>query len=161
MGKNSSQQLGSKSKIIKQERKRYPISCHSKPGKLCCKQMRHTNKCSSTATKRTCNIYSKFNWKSSYLFYLMEWILCKRPYTDKSETAFNIRLNNHHNDPYKPKSQKQNNLLDYLVIICQKLLLLYIIVNFRPILWPWSHSSYKWVSTNLWCYFVKICYIKN
>ena len=46
-------------------------------------------------------------------------------------------------------------------IIYQKLLVLYIIVSFRPILWPWSHNSYKWVSTKLWCYYVKICYIKN
>ena len=29
------------------------------------------------------------------------------------------------------------------VIKCQKLLLLHIIVSFRPILWPESHNSYK------------------
>ena len=31
----------------------------------------------------------------------MECTLCKRQYTDKSETAFNIKLNNHRNDVHK------------------------------------------------------------
>ena len=46
------------------------------------------------------------------------------------------------------------------ITIYQKLLLFYIIVSLRPILWPWSDNSYKWVSTKL-CSYIKICHIKN
>ena len=34
-------------------------------------------------------------------------------------------------------------------------------VIFQSILWPWSHNSYKWVSTKLWCYYLQICYVEN
>ena len=75
--------------------------CHSKIGNLCCKQVKHTNTFPSTVTKRTYNICNKLNCKSSYLIYLMECTLCKRQYTGKSETTFNIRSNNHRKDVYK------------------------------------------------------------
>ena len=88
-------------KVILSNRKGYSIPCHSKTGNLCCKQVKHTNTFSSTVTKRTSNIYNKLNCKSCYLIYLMECTLCKWQYTGKSETAFNIRLNNHCEDLHK------------------------------------------------------------
>ena len=90
-------------KVILSNRKVYPIPCHRTPktGNLCCKQVKHTSKFSSTVTKRTYNIYNKLNCKSSYLVYLMECTLCKRQYASKSETTFNIRLNNHRKDVHK------------------------------------------------------------
>ena len=101
--------------VILSNRKEYPIPCHSKTGYLCCKQVKHSNKFSSTVTKSTYNISNKLNCKSSYLIYLMECTLCKWQYTGKSEIEFNIRLNNHRKDVYKPTCQKQTNILDYLV----------------------------------------------
>ena len=47
--------------------------------------------------------------------------------------------------------QKDDRLLNI-----KNFFLLYIIVSIRPILWPWSHNSYKWVSTKFQCYFIKI-----
>ena len=63
--------------------------------------MKHTDTFSSIVTKSTYNIYNKLKCKSSYLIYLMECTLRKQNYTGKSETVFNIRLNNHRNDLFK------------------------------------------------------------
>ena len=57
-------------KVILSNRKGYSIICHSKTRNLCRNQIKHTNRISSTVTKRTYNIYSKLNCKSSYLIYL-------------------------------------------------------------------------------------------
>ena len=88
-------------KAILSNRKGYSIPCHSKSENLCCKQVKHTNTFSSTVTKTTFNIYNKLNYKSSCLIYLMEYTLCKRQYTNKSETTFNITLNDHRKDGHK------------------------------------------------------------
>ena len=71
-------------KVRLSNRKGYSIPCHSKTRILCCKQVRHTN--SSAVTTRTYNIYNTLKCKNSYFIYLMECTLCKRQYTDKSET---------------------------------------------------------------------------
>ena len=102
-------------KVKLSNRKGYSTPCHSKTGNLCCKQVRHTNTFSSTVTKRRYNIYNKLNCKSSYLIYLMKFKLCKRQYTGKSETEFNIKLNNHRNDVYKinaPEDRATDQHLD-------------------------------------------------
>ena len=52
--------------------------------------------------------------------------------------------------------QKDDRLLNI-----KNFFLLYIIVSIRPILWPWSHNSYKWVSTKFQCYFIKIATSKS
>ena len=88
-------------KAILSNRKGYSIPCHLKSENLCCKQVKYTNTFSSTVTKRTFNIYNKLNYKSSCLIYLMEYKLCKRQYTNKSETTFNITLNDHRKDGHK------------------------------------------------------------
>ena len=95
-------------KVKLSNRKGYSIPCNSKTGNLCYKQVKHTNTFSSTVTKRTYIMYNKLNRKSSYLVYLMECTLCKRQYTGKSETVFNIRLNNDHNDVYKTNTPGAN-----------------------------------------------------
>ena len=43
----------------------------------------------------------------------------------------------------------------------QKLLLLYIIVSFRSIIWAWSHNSYKRVSTKFRCSNIKMWYLEE
>ena len=40
-------------------------------------------------------IYHWINCKSSFVIYLLEWYICSIQYAGKSETPFNIRLNNH------------------------------------------------------------------
>ena len=52
----------------------------------------------STVTQKTFKIYNKLNCKSRYLIYLMEFVVCSKQYSGKSETAFNLRLNNHRKD---------------------------------------------------------------
>ena len=44
-----------------------------------------------------------------------------------------------------------------MIIKYQKLLLLFIFLSFRPILWPWSHNIYKQVSAKFRCYYFEIC----
>ena len=47
----------------------------------------------------------------------------------------------------------------FIIVKYQKLSLFYIIVSFRPILWPWAHKSYKWKSTKLWCHYKDLYYV--
>ena len=93
-------------KIIVSNQKEYSIHFQSKTGNLCFEQVEHTTSFSSTVTKRTYNIYIKLICKSSYLIYLMECTQCKWQYMGKSETTFNIRLNNHCQDIYKTNTRK-------------------------------------------------------
>ena len=58
----------------------------------------------SQQTKRTFNIFHKLTCKSQYAMYLTECILCKIQYVGKSETPFNLRLNNHRKDVNNPKA---------------------------------------------------------
>ena len=39
-------------------------------------------------------IYHKVNWKSSFIIYLLECYICNIHYIGKSDTPFNIRINN-------------------------------------------------------------------
>ena len=50
------------------------------------------------------NISFNLNYKSEYVIYLLECILCKIQHVGKAETAFNVRLNNHRKDTKKPNS---------------------------------------------------------
>ena len=43
---------------------------------------------------------------SNYVIYLLECIMCKIQYVGKSETSFNIRLNNHRKDIKKTKRHR-------------------------------------------------------
>ena len=53
------------------------------------------NKFKSNQTKKTFKIYHGVNCKSSFVIYLLECYICNIQYDSKSETPFNIRLNNH------------------------------------------------------------------
>ena len=44
------------------------------------------------------------NSKSQWIIYLLEYILCNIQHIGKSETSFNIRLNNHRKDVSNPKA---------------------------------------------------------
>lgn len=43
-------------------------------------------------------IFHNTNCASSYVTFLMEYILCNKQYVDKFETGFNIRMSNHQKD---------------------------------------------------------------
>ena len=71
--------------------------CFSNKG-LCCNHVENTTSFQSSQTKETFNIYHHVNCKSKYVIYLLQCTLCKCQYIGKSETPFNIRLNNHRKD---------------------------------------------------------------
>ena len=71
---------------------------NSKLNDLCCTQVELTNSFRSTVTYKTFKIYNKLSCKSKYLIYLMEFVLCNKQYRSKSETTFNLRLENHWKD---------------------------------------------------------------
>ena len=56
----------------------------------------------SNQTKRIFCIYHNLSCKSKYVIYLLECTKCKIQYVGKAETEFNIRLNNHRKDVWKP-----------------------------------------------------------
>ena len=72
--------------------------CYSRKNSLCCKQVIKTSEFTSQITKENFQIYHELNCKSKLLIYLMECVICKKQYIGKSETSFNIRLNNHRSD---------------------------------------------------------------
>ena len=80
------------------------VPCNSTRPSLCSTQVLNTQTLMSQQTKRTFNIFHKLTCKSQYVIYLMECILCKIQYVGKSETPFNLRLNNHRKDVDNPKA---------------------------------------------------------
>lgn len=78
--------------------------CFSNTKNSCCKQVVHTKTFTSNITNETYKIFHKLNCRSKYLIYLLECRQCKIQYIGKSETPFNIRLNNHRKDVKKPNS---------------------------------------------------------
>ena len=72
-------------------------NCYSKPSK---KYMLHTSAIKKhlqkyRVTHKAFKIYNKLNCKSKYLVFLMECVFCNKQDTGKSETTFNLSLNNH------------------------------------------------------------------
>ena len=71
---------------------------------LCCQQVLKTTTFTSTQTRETFTIFHQVTCHSNYVIYLLECIMCKIQYVGKSETSFNIRLNNHRKDIKKPNT---------------------------------------------------------
>ena len=74
------------------------VPCSSTRPSLCCTEVLNTQTSMSQQTKRTFNIFYKLACNCQYVIYLMECILYKIQYVGKSETPFNLRLNNHRKD---------------------------------------------------------------
>ena len=85
------------------------VPCSSTRPSLCCTQVLNKKTFMSQQTKRMFNIFHKLTCKSQYVIYLMECILCKIQYVGKSETSFNLRLNNHKKDVCNPKAIPVSN----------------------------------------------------
>ena len=101
--KNLKELMGS-NKIEKNKTRKRQIQ-KLKPGKcspfltniksFCCKQVRKTTSFKSQQTKKMHKIFHNINCASSYVIYLIEFILCSKQYVGKAETSFDIRLHNH------------------------------------------------------------------
>ena len=77
-------------------------SCSVKNRTLCCKQLISSSIFKSQQTNKSYTIFLEFNCSSAYDISLIEYILCKKQGVGKSETSFNIRLNDHRKDVKKP-----------------------------------------------------------
>ena len=73
-------------------------ACPSRSDCQCCKQLIETRTFSSHITKETYGIRHNLDCKSSKVIYLLDCQKCGAQYVGKSETLFNIRLNNHRKD---------------------------------------------------------------
>ena len=76
---------------------------------LCSQQVLKTATSSSTRTRETFTIFHQVTSHSNYVIYLLECIMCKIRYVGKSETSFNIRLNNHSKDIKKTKRHRSTS----------------------------------------------------
>ena len=76
----------------------YCRPCITRRDNICCQQVLKTNTFTSYRTGETFKIFHQLNCKSSHLIYLLQCRICQLQYVGKSETSFNIRLNNHRKD---------------------------------------------------------------
>ena len=89
---------GKLQRLSKKKKIGFFTKCFSKSRNLCCKQVLHMQSFKSSVTQETYNYFHDLNCKSKLLIYLMECKICGIQYIGKSETEFNIRLNNHCKD---------------------------------------------------------------
>ena len=78
--------------------------CLSNTRALYCKQVVSTTSFKSNQTNCVFKIFHNINCKSTFLIYLLECNICNIEYVGKSETTFNIRLNNHIKDGKDPNA---------------------------------------------------------
>ena len=79
-------------------------SCLSGARNLCYNQVMTATTFMSRQTKQTFNIFFNLNWKSEFVIYLMECVLCKIQHVGKTEMTFNLILSNHSKGTKKPDS---------------------------------------------------------
>ena len=82
----------------------YCRPCLTKRDNNCYQQVLKTNTFTCYRTGKTFNIFRQLNCKSSHFIRLLQCRICQIQYVDKSETLFNIRLNNHRKDSKKKNS---------------------------------------------------------
>ena len=78
--------------------------CLSNTRTHCCKHIVSTTSFKSNQTNRVFKIFHNINCKSKFLISLLECNICNIQYVGKSETTFNIRLNNHRKDVKDPNT---------------------------------------------------------
>ena len=69
--------------------------CLSRMNHICCKQVKQAKTFQSYRAKDTFQIFHNLTCKSENLIYLLQYRICQLKYVGKSETPFNICLNNH------------------------------------------------------------------
>ena len=90
---------------------------------LCCRQLISTITFKSNQTNKTFKICHRVNCKSSFVIYLLECHICNIQYVGKSETQFNITLNNHRKNVKNPNvipACKHFNRYDHDFTITEK-----------------------------------------
>ena len=105
-----------RSNNMKRKQQLYCSPCKTRRDNLCCQQVVRTNTFTSYRTGETYKIFHQVNCKSQGIIYLLQCKICSIQYIGKSETPFNIRLNNHRKDSKKKDSivacthfQKENH----------------------------------------------------
>ena len=73
----------------------YCKPCFSRRNKICCKQVVPATTYKSNVTLKSYLIFHQLNCESKYIIYLLESLKCQPQHVGKSETKFNVRLNNH------------------------------------------------------------------
>ena len=79
--------------------------CLTTTANLCCRQVLSTSTFKSQQTKRLYTIFHNITCKSSNIIYLLECKKCHIQYVGKTETPFNLRLNNHRRNAYHPNDE--------------------------------------------------------
>ena len=76
-----------------------PRGCEAcgKPKCSWCKEINETTTFTSSNSNKIFKIFHSVNCQSSWVIYIIECNICNLQYIGKSETAFNLRLNNHRN----------------------------------------------------------------
>ena len=76
-----------------------PRGCEAcgKPKCSWCKGINKTTTFTSSNNNKTFKIFHSVNCQSSWVIYIIECNICNLQYIGKSETPFNLRLNNHRN----------------------------------------------------------------
>lgn len=69
----------------------------SKPKCSWCSRINKTSTFAGTQDSRVFDIFHTVNCQSTWVIYIIECKICKLQYVGKSETGFNLRLNNHRN----------------------------------------------------------------
>ena len=97
---NTKQSNISNTYINNNRRSMYPMLHHS----IALPSVLKTKTFTSAQTRKTFTIFHQVTCHSNYVMYLLECIMCKMQYFEKSETSFNIRLNYHKKDIKKPNA---------------------------------------------------------
>ena len=90
-----------KNKVVRKNTKQAKQSGNSSPcllrlNNLCCKEVKQTK--TFHRTKEAFQIFRNLTCESENLIYLLQCRICQLQYVGKSETPFNIHLNNHRKD---------------------------------------------------------------
>ena len=75
--------------------------CYTRRNNLCCQQVEKTNVFKSYKTRKTYKIFYQLICSSQIIIYLLQCRIWFVQYVDKSETTFNLGLNNHRNGSKK------------------------------------------------------------
>ena len=78
------------------------IPCLANNRAFRCEQVLNKTMFRTNQTNRIFQIYHNLNRKSKYVIFFLECTKCKVKYVGKTETEFDIRLNNHQKDVWKP-----------------------------------------------------------
>ena len=83
--------------------------CYTRRNNLCCQQVEKTNVFKSYKTRKTYKIFYQLTCSSQIIIYLLQCRIWFVQYVGKSETTFNLGLNNH-----RKRSKKKDAILAWI-----------------------------------------------